>query len=98
MTGITEFRLPTGERRYLSPAIGCLDGRPVSWSVGPRPTAALADSSLAAAGAAPVVHSDRGCRWRRVAMSLRVPMRVTLNILLMERIACFTKAGIMKRP
>lgn len=65
-TGITEFRPPSGERRYLSPVIDCLDGGPVSWSVGPRPTAAVADSSLAAAcatlapGEAPVVHSDRG--------------------------------------
>lgn len=58
VTGITEFRLPSGERRYLSPAIDCLGGRPVSWSVGPRPTAALAP------GEAPVVHSDRGCHYR----------------------------------
>lgn len=40
VTGITEFRLPSGERRYLSPAIDCLGGRPVSWSVGPRPSRA----------------------------------------------------------
>ena len=66
VTGITEFRLPSGERCHLSPVIDCFDGGPVSWSVGPRPTAAVADSSLAAAcatlapGEAPVVHSDRG--------------------------------------
>lgn len=66
VTDVTEFRLPSGERCYLSPVIDCFDGGPVSWSVGPRPTAAVADSSLAAAcatlapGEAPVVHSDRG--------------------------------------
>ncbi len=66
VTDITEFRVPSGGKRYLSPAIDCFDGRPVAWSIGPRPTAALADSSLEAACAtpapseAPAVHSDRG--------------------------------------
>lgn len=70
VTDITEFRLPCGSKCYLSPVIDCFDGRPVAWSIGPRPTAALADSSLEAAcaelapGEAPVVHSDRGGHYR----------------------------------
>lgn len=70
VTDITEFRLPSGERCYLSPVLDCFDGRPVSWSVGPRPTAELANSSLRAAcatlggGERPVVHSDRGAHYR----------------------------------
>ena len=70
VTDITEFRLPSGERAYLSPVIDCFDGRPVAWSVGARPTAALADSSLEAAcatlspGERPVVHSDCGAHYR----------------------------------
>lgn len=70
VTDITEFRLPCGSKCYLSPVIDCFDGRPVAWSIGPRPTAALADSSLEAAcatlapGEAPAVHSDRGGHYR----------------------------------
>ena len=70
VTDITEFRLPGGEKVYLSPVIDCFDGRPVAWSIGTRPTAELANSSLAAAcatlgpGEAPVVHSDRGGHYR----------------------------------
>ena len=70
VTDITEFRLPSGERAYLSPVVDCFDGRPVAWSCGPRPTAALADSSLEAAcatlapGERPAVHSDRGGHYR----------------------------------
>ena len=70
VTDITEFRLPSGEKCYLSPVIDCFDGRPVSWSIGPRPTARLADSSLEKACASlapaerPVVHSDRGGHYR----------------------------------
>lgn len=66
VTDITELRLPSGARCYLSPVIDCLDGRPVAWAVGPRPTAGLANSSLERAcatlspGERPVVHSDRG--------------------------------------
>lgn len=70
VTDITEFRLPRGEKCYLSPVIDCFDGRPVAWSIGARPTAELADSSLEAAvatlarGEAPAVHSDRGGHYR----------------------------------
>ena len=55
---------------YLSPVIDCFDGMPVAWSIGTRPTAALANGSLLRAvgrmgeGARPVVHSDRGCHYR----------------------------------
>ena len=71
VTDITEFRLP-GDRRkvYLSPVVDLFDGRPVAWSVGLRPDAALANSSLEAAcatlrpGEAPFCHSDRGCHYR----------------------------------
>ncbi len=44
-TDITEFRLPSDEKAYLSVVLDCFDGRPAGWSVGPRPTAALANSS-----------------------------------------------------
>ena len=71
VTDITEFSLPGGAgRAYLSPVVDCFDGRPVAWSVGPRPTAELANSSLEAAcsalseGERPVVHSDRGGHYR----------------------------------
>ena len=70
VTDITEFRVPSGGKCYLSPVIDCFDGRPVAWSIGTRPTAALADSSLEAAcatlapGEAPAVHSDRGGHYR----------------------------------
>ena len=70
VTDITEFRLPSGSKVYLSPVIDCFDGRPVAWSAGTRPTAELANSSLEAAcatlspGERPVVHSDRGGHYR----------------------------------
>ena len=71
VTDITEFRLPGDARKvYLSPVIDCFDGRPVSWSIGASPSAALANSSLEAAcatlapGERPVVHSDRGWHYR----------------------------------
>ncbi len=55
---------------YLSPIVDLYDSRPVAWSIGTRPDAALADSSLEAAcatlapGEAPSVHTDRGCHYR----------------------------------
>lgn len=68
---ITEFRLPGDSRKvYLSPVLDLFDGRPAGWSIGTRPDARLADSSLEAAcaqlrpGEAPVVHTDRGCHYR----------------------------------
>ena len=70
VTDITEFRLPCGEKAYLSAVVDCFDGRPAGWSIGPSPTARLANSSLEAAcdglapGERPVVHSDRGGHYR----------------------------------
>ena len=70
VTDITEFKLPGGEKVYLSPVLDCFDGRPASWSIGLSPNARLANSSLEAAcaglapGDRPVVHSDRGCHYR----------------------------------
>lgn len=70
VTDITEFKLPCGEKVYLSPVVDCFDGRPVSWRIGTSPTAALANGSLEDACAAlspgerPVVHSDRGGHYR----------------------------------
>lgn len=68
LPGGRHHRVPAsvgGEGR-LSPVVDRFDGRPVAWSVGPRLTARLANSSLEAAcatlapGEAPAVHSDRG--------------------------------------
>lgn len=50
--------------------VDCFDGRPAGWRIGPSPTAALANGSLAdavaarRAGARTVVHSDRGGHYR----------------------------------
>ena len=70
LTDITEFKLPSGEKAYLSPIIDCFDGLVVSWRIGRRPDAALANGSLEdacgtlAPGQRPVCHSDRGCHYR----------------------------------
>ena len=70
LTDITEFKLPGGEKVYLSPVIDCFDGLVVSWRIGRRPNAALANGSLEdacgtlAPGQHPVCHSDRGCHYR----------------------------------
>lgn len=68
--GVPQLRLGRAEKAYLSHVVDLFDGRPVAWSVGPRPTAALANSSLEAAcatlapGERPVIHTDRGGRYR----------------------------------
>ena len=49
ITGITEFRLPTGEKVYLSPVIDCFDGMPVAWSIGLPTDAWLVRLSTSAA-------------------------------------------------
>lgn len=46
LTDITEFRLPGGEKVYLSPIVDCFDGMPVAWSIGLHPDKRLANSSL----------------------------------------------------
>ena len=70
LTDITEFRLPSGARVYLSAMIDCFDGRPVAWRIGGRPSAGLANATLREAiarrrRAGPtIVHSDRGGHYR----------------------------------
>ena len=65
LTDITEFKLPSEEKAYLSPVIDCYDGLVVAWRIGRRPSAALANGSLEDAcgtlspGQHPVCHSDR---------------------------------------
>ncbi len=69
LTDITEFALPCG-KCYLSPVLDCFDGKVVSWSIGTRPNAHLANSSLRKAtsqlrkGDKPICHSDRGAHYR----------------------------------
>lgn len=68
LTDITEFSIPAG-KVYLSPIIDCYDGMVVSWDISTHPDAALANSSLNAAGLTlkgerPILHSDRGCHYR----------------------------------
>jgi transposase InsO family protein/transposase-like protein len=69
LTDITEFHLPGG-KVYLSPVIDCFDGMAVAWSIGTRPDAQLANTSLQAAiatlrdGEHPIIHSDRGGHYR----------------------------------
>lgn len=72
VTDITEFKLPDTKQPkvYLSPIIDCFDGMPVAWSLGTRPTAELANTSLEAAcatrpnSAKTIIHSDRGAHYR----------------------------------
>lgn len=64
LTDITEFQLPSG-KVWLSPVIDCFDGKVVSWSLGTRPDAELANTMLEGAistltaGERPIIHSDR---------------------------------------
>ena len=70
LTDITEFKLPSEEKAYLSPVIDCFDGMPVAWSIGLHPDKRLANSSLLKACAArpaggrTTIHSDRGGHYR----------------------------------
>ena len=65
LTDITEFSIETG-KVYPSSFIDCLDGMPVSWTVGTSLNAKLANTMLKQAiktlkpGEYPIVHSDRG--------------------------------------
>ena len=69
LTDITEFSIKAG-KVYLSPIIDCLDGMPVSWTIGTSPNVELANTMLRNAIATlkpnekPIVHSDRGCHYR----------------------------------
>ena len=70
LTDITEFRLPCGDKVYLSPVLDCFDGGLAGWSIGRKPDAELANSSLRRAcarrtgGERTVIHSDRGGHYR----------------------------------
>lgn len=70
VTDLTEFSIPAG-KAYLSPIIDCHDGLPVAWTIGTSPNAALANGMLSDACSTlgedekPVIHSDRGCHYRR---------------------------------
>lgn len=70
LTDMTEFRLPSGQKVYLNAVVDCFDGKCAGWCAGTRPTAAVADASLAMAlsqrrdGVRTVVHSDRGAHYR----------------------------------
>lgn len=69
LTDITEFSIKAG-KVYLSPIIDCLDGMPISWTIGTSPNAELANTMLKNAiaqlkpGEKPILHSDRGCHYR----------------------------------
>ena len=65
LTDITEFRLPGGEKVYLSPVIDCFDGMPVAWSIGLHPDKRLANSSLLKACAARPAGVDWDLRGER---------------------------------
>ena len=78
LTDITEFQMPAG-KVYLSPVIDCFDGMVISWSIGTRPNAELANTMLDAAigkatvrGDRPVVHSDRGGHYRWLGWLSRI--------------------------
>ncbi len=70
LTDITEFKLPSGHKVYLSAIRDCFDSSIISWRVGRRPDSALANETLLDAcmalqeGERPVIHSDRGCHYR----------------------------------
>ncbi len=69
LTDITEFSIKAG-KVYLSPLIDCLDGMPISWTIGTSPNAELVNTMLKKAITTlgpkekPIVHSDRGCHYR----------------------------------
>jgi transposase InsO family protein/transposase-like protein len=69
LTDITEFTIKAG-KVYLSPIIDCMDGMPVSWTLGTSPDAALVNTmlknaiSLLKPDEHPIIHSDRGCHYR----------------------------------
>lgn len=69
ITDITEFSIKSG-KVYLLPIINCLDGMPVSWTIGTSPNVELTNTMLRKAIATlssdekPIVHSDRGCHYR----------------------------------
>ena len=70
LTDITEFHIRAG-KVYLSPIIDSFDGMVISWAIGTKPDAGLANTMLDAAlelitdsEVRPIIHSDRGGRYR----------------------------------
>jgi transposase InsO family protein len=70
LTDITEVHIRAG-KVYLSPIIACFDGLVISWSIGTKPDADLVNTMLSAAvetiadsEVLPIIHSDRGGRYR----------------------------------
>lgn len=70
LTDITEFHIRAG-KVYLSPIIDYFDGMVISWAIGTKPGAGLANTMLDAALEAiadseerPIIHSDRGGHYR----------------------------------
>ena len=70
LTDITEFHIRAG-KVYLSPIIDCFDGMVISWAIGTKPDAGLANTMLDAAletiadsDVRPIIHSDRGGHYR----------------------------------
>ncbi|WP_136686207.1 IS3 family transposase [Falsirhodobacter xinxiangensis] len=70
LTDITEFQIRAG-KVYLSPIIDCFDGMVISWAIGTKPDAGLANTMLDAAvetiadsKVRPIIHSDRGGHYR----------------------------------
>lgn len=70
LTDITEFHIRAG-KVYLSPIIDCFDGMVISWAMGTKPDAGLANTMLDAAletiadsEERPIIHSDRGGHYR----------------------------------
>lgn len=70
LTDVTQFAMD-GYKCWLSPVVDCFDGKIVSWRLSRSPDAAMADGMLLDAiatlgnGERPVIHSDRGCHYRR---------------------------------
>ena len=71
LTGMTEFRLPSSEKKVcLSPIVDCWDGCLSAWVISARPDVRLANRMLEQAitslpqGCHPVIHSDRGAHYR----------------------------------
>lgn len=67
-TDVTEFKLPSGSKVYLSPMIDLFDGKVISAAIGQSPNkelvaGMLADASPSFVGTV-VVHNDRGWHYR----------------------------------
>lgn len=70
LTDITEFPMGAG-KVCLSPIIDCFDGMVISWAIGTKPDAGLANTMLDAAletiadsEERPMIHSNRGGHYR----------------------------------